>query len=170
MIRIVLTASQTPFGAAIRWITKGQVSHAMIQSPDPQWGGEWIAQATLPQVVRVPAEHARHNVYVEYRCKFDAEAALPKLRDFMGEWYGFGGIVILGWIKLWWRVFKRKLKVPHYTVKGQFCSELVARFFQAADLPEVAAWDVERITPEDIRRYCERHPDLFEKIEASALF
>lgn len=166
MNRVVFTASQTWIGKVIRWITGGKVSHAMIQYPDPVWGGDWIAQATWPQVVKVPAEHARHRVYVEYRCPDNVAQAFPKIRDFIGEWYSVEGIVILGWIKLWWRVFRRKFKVPHYTVKGQFCSELVARLFMAAGLPETAGWDVERITPEDLRLYCERHPELFQRLTA----
>ena len=55
-----------------------------------------------------------------------------------------------------------QVKKPWKNTRGQFCSELIARMFHEAGLPDTD-WDFELVSPEDLRLYCEAHPELFER-------
>jgi uncharacterized protein YycO len=164
MIRINLTASSGVLGRIILWMTRGIVNHAMIVYESSIWGGHWAAQAVGHGVEVVPlfrALRGRKSIAV-YRCKFDAEVALKKIRRKVGAPYDFKSMLWFGWAIVAWRIFKRKIKKPWKNTRGQFCSELVARMFHAAGLPDTD-WDFELVSPEDLRLYCEAHPELFEK-------
>jgi hypothetical protein len=160
MISIVFTASNTLLGKAIRWLSVGRVSHAMIQYESDTWGGDWIAEATLQGVRLVPAEKARHNVVAEYRCTFNALLALRSLRPEIGLGYDFVGLLYFGWVLLAKRWLHRKVR-RMVDGPGDICSELVAKFMRYADLPE-SPWPAERVTPEQLLEYCEKHPELFQ--------
>src|SRR5512137_1618498 len=96
-VRIVFTASNTLIGKLIRWATNGRVSHVFIQYPDPLWGGEWAAEATVGGVRMVPVEKARHRVVAEYECLFDATAPLQSLWQHIGDHYDYPGLLYFGW-------------------------------------------------------------------------
>ncbi len=161
MIKIVFTASRGFVGRAIRWLTRGRVSHVMIEYTSGAWGGSWIAEATAVGVRKVPSYKARHDVVAEF--EFDGEDGLKALSEYVGQNYDYAGIVVFGWALLWWRIFRRRLKKPTKNTKGQFCSELVSRLFIAKQLPETETWDPEKKTPEDLLAYCEAHPVQFSR-------
>ena len=163
-VRIVLTATNYLVPRLIRWITGSQVSHAGIQFSAPIWGSDLMVEATFPKARFAPVEIARHNVVYDYECKFDTTASFKAINTLVGQWFDIEGLLIIGWIRAVWILFRRRIKVPHRNAKEQFCSELVARFLIAAKLPGTESWDPERITPEDIRQYCEQHPELFTRI------
>ena len=111
---------------------------------------------------------AGRRVVSVYKCNFDAEAGLKTIRRKIGAPYDYGGLLWFGWVVLCWRVFRRKVKKPWKNTRGQFCSELVARMFHAADLPDTD-WDFEMVSPEDLRVYCNGHPVQFEQEEPEKL-
>jgi len=169
MVKIVLTASNTFVGKAIRWITCGDVSHVMIQYGSDLWGGEWVAEAIAKGVVKIPAERARHRVVKEYKCKFDPKPGLHAIRNLIGQRYAFEGILVAGWLILLWRIFKKKINRPFKNVKGQFCSEVAAKFFNAVPtLPKpqlplhTGYWNFNCVSPEDIDDYCAANQQYFE--------
>jgi hypothetical protein len=137
----------------------------MLKYQSTEWGGDWVAEATLPNVRLIPAEKVEHNVKFRFLCKFDTAVVLPKLRTYIGDAYDYEGIGLLGWMFFWWRVFKIKIKEPYTKTKGIKCSEFLAIFFQAAGLPDVQNWDIEVQTPESLLTYCEDHSEYFSLVE-----
>jgi hypothetical protein len=162
-VSVIFTASNSLVGKIIRWITRGKSSHAMLQYFSAMWGIDWVIEASLPGVIQIPAKKARHNIVAEYLCLFDANAPLKAMADYVGEMYDFEGIFILGWILLMKRWFGKKIRHPLSGPKSQFCSELVARFFQAAKLDGADKWNPEMITPEFLMEYCDKNTRYFMK-------
>jgi len=160
-VKIVFTASHTPGGKIIRWLTKSDKSHVFAQYTSSLWGGEWAAEAMVKGVVKRPAEKARHHVVKEYQCLFDPKPGFHAIRRYFGESFAFEGVLIAGWLILVWRLFKKKVKSPIHSVKSQFCSELIARFFDASpELPKPMTnkhkgkWNFDIVSPEDIDEFC----------------
>lgn len=165
MISIVFTASENLLARLVRWITRSTVSHVMIEYPSAMWGGKWVAESSVTGVRKVPAEKAKKHVMAEFRCKFRSNEGLQKISKYFGQFYDVGGLFVVGWYVIIWRWFKRKVKKPLNNTDGQFCSELVARFFMSQKLPNTEKWDPELITPADLLKYCTDNPELFEAIK-----
>jgi hypothetical protein len=164
-VRIVFTASHTWLGRLIRWLSSGRASHVFIQHPSATWGGEWATEATWPMVLQRPAERSRKYIVKEFLCDFNAPLALNKIRDEVGKWYSFDGLLALGAWLLVWRVFHRKLKHPFHSVRGDLCSELVAKMIRAAtEVPDTKNLDPDYTTPEQLLCFCEQHPTQFPEI------
>lgn len=164
MVKIVFTASQTWIGRFIRWLTRGTVSHAMIEYSSSTWGGQWIAEATFTGVRMVPAIRARRHVVCEYECLFPTSLALKEVAQYVGDHYDYAGLLRFGGALLVWRLFRTKFRRPLHATSGQFCSEFVARFLQAAKIPGPDKWDPERISPERIREFCKGRCEYFRPI------
>ena len=165
MVRLVFTASNTWMGHIIRWLSKGRASHVFIQHPSATWGGDWATEATWPMVLQRPAEHSRHNIVKEFFCEFNASLALQKIRNEVGKWYSFDGLFALGFWLLVWRVFHRKARHPFHSVRGDLCSELVAKMLRAAtEVPDTGKFDPDYTTPEMLLAFCETHPTQFKEI------
>ena len=161
MVRIVFTASNTTMGKMIRWVTNGKCSHTFIQLPLPPFHGDFAIQAAFPKVEIVPISRARYNIVGEYACGFECDKGFEEIQYLIGEWYDFRGLALFGSIKVLWKLFKKKVKAPWQNAKAQFCSELVARFFMECKLPNTRDWIPERITPEDLRKYCANNIGTF---------
>lgn len=164
MVRIVFTASDRWLSRVIRWLSGGRVSHCFIQHPSQVWGGEWATEATWPIVLQRPAEKARHCIFAEYACQFDATPALQKIRKEVGKWYSFDGFFLMGWWLLIKKIFKTRIRHPFHSTKGDICSELLVKFFRSAILPGADKLDPDYTTPEGVLRYCEKLPELFKKL------
>jgi len=164
MIRIVFTASNKWLARIIRWLSRGRVSHCFIQHTSKVWGGDWATEATWPMVLQRPVELARHYVYTEFLCNFDAPYALQKIRGEVGKWYSFDGFFLFGWWLFIKRVFKIKIRHPFHSTNGDLCSELLVKFFKAAYLPGSELMDPDYTTPEVVLKYCEKHPELFKQL------
>lgn len=160
MYTVVTTASQGWFSRLIRKLTKGRVSHCMLQYPSIDWGGDWVVEAGARGVWPIPAESRRHNIFAEFTCLFDAKEAMQSLRKYIGEHYDYPGLAVFGIVIILWRIFKVRIRRPWADHNAQWCSELMWRFFQFAQLPET---DVkpESVDPEKVLRYMESHPLLF---------
>jgi len=164
MVRIVYTASDTLFGRAIRWLTNSKVSHVMIQYTSDLWGGEWVAEATLPKVCKLPAERARHNVVEEFECLFDAQPAFHAIRGEIGRWYDFRLLFGFGLILLLWKFLKIKVRRPLGNTKGDVCSEFVAKFYKAAKLKDSERIVSAKFSPQLSLVYNLAHPEAFRRI------
>lgn len=165
-VRIVLTASKTPLGAVIRWITRSPVSHCLIEFP--VWGRRMVAEARIGGVRMVPSVRARHHVVAEYRCKFGARAGLAAISDEMGQRYDYGGLLVIAWVfmlKEWLRVKVTRIRWKTSAVK---CSELVAIFLRASGVAWAGELPRELTTPQDIRDFCLAHGEDFEIIGKEA--
>ena len=172
---IIFTASQTWVGEAIRYITRGRVSHAMLQYYSDLWGGEWIAEATWTGVIKVPAEKVRHCVVYEFECLFDATQALHRMREYIGQPYDYKTLLFLGWAWAVKKLFRLKIKKPWKNSYGQFCSEFIARFlfacFHACLIPSVVGLntDCEKNDPELLLKFMEANPRYFKPVKREAI-
>lgn len=130
------------------------------------WGGEWAVEAWATGVRAVPAWRARlnHRVVAVYECKFETAGALREVGKLVGQPYDFAGLIRLGWV-LFWRWLGVSVRKPLGSTRGQFCTEVIARFIMAAKLPEAQNWDPEALTPKDLVWYCRTHPEWFVRIK-----
>jgi hypothetical protein len=169
MIRVVFTASPSFVSRAIRWVSKGRVSHVFLQHPSETWGGEWATEATWPMVLQRPAERARHNIVKEFECTFGIKAGMHKCRNEVGKWYAFEGFFLIGWWLLLQRLLKRKIRHPFSSTKGDLCMELIIKIFKASPkLAEAAKeLDPDYTTPEQLLQFCEKHPEAFNELVAA---
>jgi len=162
-VRLVFTTSSHWIGRLIRWFTKSKTSHIYIEYSSGVWGGRWAAEAKQ-SVRKILASKARKGVVAEYRFREDITDALRAGSGAFGQKYDYAGIIVFAWAIIQWQVFRKKFRKPLNATKGMFCSELVANILQHANYPEPLDWDPELVSPEDLLQYCERHPELFEKL------
>ena len=165
--RIVCTASHFPLSYVIRYLTSSPVSHSMLQDPCELWGIDEIAEASVTGVIKIPAYKVRKHVVADFECLFDTKEAHRQIAKYLGDTYDVEGLFVYLWVKALYRLFRCKVRKPLNNTKGQFCSELIARFFMAAKLPGTESWDPELISPKDIAIYCLRHPELFKVVTAT---
>ena len=163
-VRVVFTASSKVSSRIIRWLTRSPVSHVYIEYESVLWGGRWAAEATKGGVRKVIAKKARHDVYAEFRCKFDVERGLAAVSKYFGEDYDYIGVAIFGALIVLGRWFSVKVKSPFRSSKSQFCSEFVTRFFKGARLEGVAGWDVGKSSPGRLYRFCEKNTGKFKQL------
>jgi len=167
-VRIVFTAGTHWISRLIRWALRSEVSHVYIEYPSGMWGGRWAAEATKGGVRKVPGWKARHNVYAEFRCKFETKPGFAAVSKYLGEEYDYTGAVALGLLALLWRWFRVKVRHPFRSSKAQFCSEFVTHWLQGCEVEHTARWDVERSGPGRLYRFCGRSPEQFEEIGEKA--
>jgi hypothetical protein len=167
MTQITFTASPFPLARLIRWVTKGRVSHAMLVYEDPQWGGRWVAEATVGGVKMLPAERALRHVVATYTCRFDTEPSLRMMRKHIGDGYDYAGLIFFGWAILVWRLLHRKIRRPWRNTTEEFCSEFVALFLKDVVRRGIIVnrlpVDTTRTTPEQLLKALEMSP-TFEKV------
>jgi hypothetical protein len=155
MVTIVFTAKDSWISGLIRWITRGKTSHVFLEYTSDLWGGRWAAESGSHGVRKIPASMARRNTHIvaEFGCKFPTEAAIKKVAALIGERYDFGGLAVFAWAILTWRMCRKKFKKPMNNTRGQFCSEFVTRFLQAAG-KYPADRDPEFTSPQDLLDCC----------------
>jgi hypothetical protein len=161
-IRIIFTASKTPFGKIIRKITRSQVSHVMIEVS--VWGRRMIAEATIGGTRLVPSYKSRHHVIKEYECKIDVQKGLFEISEHFGDKYDYAGLFVIAWVKLTYSWFKYKLKTFKWKNKSIKCSELVAMFLRANNVEGANELNVELTTPDDLLNFCVKNKNIFEEI------
>jgi hypothetical protein len=161
---IIFTAPPTLLHKIIQWFTGSVYTHVMLGYTDSFWGGKWTAAADLDGVRLYQATQTCKYVAAEYRCKFDPTMGITAASKYINQSYDFWDLFAIGWTKLVWRLFKRKVRNPWHDSNAQICSEFVTRFLKGCGLSDVVNWDVEATTPGDVQAYCDRHPELFERI------
>jgi hypothetical protein len=172
-VSIIFTAPPTLLYRVIKWFTGSNATHVMLGYRDELWGGDWTAAADLDGVRLYQAEQTCQHVESKFMCAFHTDAGLHSVARLINQSYDFADLFSIGLVTLVWRLFKRRIRNPWHRPNAQICSEFVARFLQAAqtsrttipdgcgNLPEVAQWNPESVTPGDIKAYCLRHPKLF---------
>jgi len=161
-VRIILSASRTPLGSLIRWCTKSQVSHCMVEFP--VWGRRMVAEARVGGVRIVPSTKARRHVVIEYRCRFPSRAGLAAISDEAGEKYDYSGLFVIGWAIIaakWLRLSVKRWRWKSESIK---CSELIVIFLRASGVKGAELLPMELTTPEDIRGFCQTQKSYFEVI------
>lgn len=164
-VSIILTASPSIVFRVIAWATKSDVSHSMIGYDDAFWGGKWTAAADWDGVRLYRAEQTCEYIAYEYRCKFDTSSGVAAVKHLINQPYDYIDIAAIGYVMAMWRFFKKKVRFPWSNPKAQICSEFVARFLMSCGgIPVIEQQNPEAVTPADIKKYCESHPELFEKV------
>lgn len=144
----------------IRWLTGGRVSHAAVLYRSVTWGGLWVAEATSAGVHTYPLTNPKIWVSV-WRVKYDITADMRVARAYFGEHYDFLGVLRFGFILMWWRIFKRKLRRPLTASSGQFCSEWVAHVLRSV----IGGLDPQWASPESLLKVIETASDKFDKTD-----
>jgi hypothetical protein len=165
MTKIVFTATNTLLGRLIRWVTRSKVSHVFIEYPSQKWGGQWALESGAVGVRKVPAERARHDIVFEFECVKIPDRAFKQIGQYVGTRYDVGGLFVFAWAKIVWRWSGRKIRKPLNNTHGQFCSELVSRFFKAANIIDDRLADPELVSPQTIYSICVNKPDMFRLIK-----
>jgi len=164
MTKIVFTASNTLLGKLIRWITKSKVSHVFIEYHSSQWGGQWALEAYITGVRKVPVSRVRHHVVAEFECLNIPSQAFLRIGKLVGEGYDFSGLFLFAWLHIIWKWFGKKMRKPLNATKGQFCSELGARFLDAAGVSDPRLDDPEKASPQILFEVCSAFPEMFKKL------
>ena len=164
MVTIVFTAKTNWISRTILKLTGGKASHVFLEYDSELWGGRWAAEAGALGVRKIPAKMARHHVVAEFGCQFPTNEALRSVAHLVGQRYDIGGLLWFAWFIIAWRLFKKKIKKPLNNTKGQFCSEFVTRFLQAAGMYEREA-DPELTSPQELFEHCRRSVVLRDMIE-----
>jgi hypothetical protein len=160
-IKIVFEHDKGFVERVIRWLTRSDVNHIAVVYDSTDWECPWVAEAAVKGVRTVP-ERSRRWKY-SFNVKYDAIRDVQGAQQFIGQSYDFTGFFIFGWILLWWRLLKVRIRRPLHPTKGQFCSEFVAQVL----LPKVYFEDPQWVTPQDILEVCRNHKELFEEVPSA---
>jgi hypothetical protein len=144
----------------IRWFTKSKVNHTAIVYDSEDWDTEITIEAASNGVIA--HKSSREPKYKFYIVDLNAFEKLKTIMGHLGELYDYFGIVKFGIFLLWWKVFKTKVRKPLRETKGQFCSELVARYLLS--FPNIEIKNPQWVSPEDLLDICTKNPDLFIRV------
>jgi hypothetical protein len=159
-VSIVFYSGDSVPSKVIRWFTKSTVNHTAILYESQDWGTDILIEAASNGVICHPSSREPKCEYVILDTK--AFSKLKTITDYLGEFYDYAGIVKFGIFLLWWKLFKTKVRKPLNSTKGQFCSELVARYMQS--LTGISIKNPQWTSPEDLLKLCKQNPDLFIRI------
>jgi len=159
-IRIVFERSNTWLGAIIRWLTRSKLNHVAVEYYSTDWQEDWAIEAELRGVWTRPS-YQRKWLH-EFEVLYDVSEDMRKAQRFIGDNYDFKGIFVFGWLLLFWRLFKVRLRRPWASSKGQLCSELVSRMI----LPQTGSMiaNPQWTTPQELYNICCLRRDLFRRI------
>jgi hypothetical protein len=165
-ILVVVSASDTAIGRAIRRITASPVNHAFILYESRLWGGWWAAQIGPKGVEKLAASKVRKECStVEcYEYRGDLSPGLVACRNMVGEAYDFLGVAGFLVKLAAWRVARRKIKNPWHLQNAEFCSEFVSRILKAAAVDGFADCDPPSMAPGDVRDLVQAN-DRFTSVE-----
>lgn len=159
---IVFERDNNVVAALIRFFTKYDSNHMALQYDSEDWAATWTLEATTTHGVHTKPLRKRTWTHV-YRVNDDALTnEIRAEADKVGEPYDFASILLCGWVFILWDYLKLKIFRPHWSLKGQNCSEFIAnilnrKFVAAFDMPQ---WT----SPADIAKFMDNHPDTFTKI------
>jgi hypothetical protein len=148
--------------ALIRFFIRYDSNHLVIQYDSDDWAATWTLEATTTRGAHTKPMRKRKWTHV-YRVNDDAlTTEIQASSNLVGEGYDFAAILLFGWIFILWDYLKLKIFRPHWSFKGQMCSELVAnilnkKFEKAFEEPQ---WT----SPAAIAKFLDDHPDTFTKI------
>ena len=162
-ISIVFERDEGFVAAAIRAVTKYDSNHVAIRYDSDDWGTSWVLEATVnrgAQPFPVRGRKWTHVYQVTALC--DLVPHIQSSETLIGQRYDFLAILLFGWLFAIWDYFKLKLFRPHWTLKGQMCSELVSTILnkQFSGTFESPQWT----SPAEISRFLESRPTDFEKL------
>lgn len=144
---------------AIRWLTNSHVNHVAIIYESTDWQTDIAIEAEFNGVIVHQSKRQPKHVF-----RIDDQSAFDNLRfilNNLGEFYDYIGLLKFGVVLLWWKIFKKKLRQPTQDTKGQFCSELVARYLKCFPEIEEQIGNPQYSSPEDLLEVCKNNPGLF---------
>ena len=162
-ISIVFERDKGFVAAAIRAVTKYDSNHVAIRYDSDDWGTPWVLEATVnrgAQPFPVRKRVWTHVYLVNPGC--DLVPHIQSSDTLIGQRYDFLAILLFGWLFAIWDYLKLKFFRPHWTLKGQMCSELVATIFNKK-FP-VAFESPQWTSPAEIALFLDQHPDSFTKV------
>lgn len=147
---------------AIRWFTKSQYSHAFLVVTDVPGLGEFIVQADTGGV-EVTSFHRfdfeKNPMLKQIVPHADLAPALRECMNLLNDSYDFAGLFGMVWVKLWWIIFKKRLKnVFHIDRKAFFCSAFVTKVLQTAKWPGADQLVPEETDPQQLADFLDAHP------------
>ena len=152
--------------AIIRYLTNSDINHVAIVFYSADWYCPMTFEATTKGVRVVPegSRYWTHEYRINKEIAEDIKDRMTDHRALIGKKYDWLALFLYGWILIFWRWFKIKLKKPLLKAKDQLCSELVARvlWYHIKDL--VPQDDPQWVTPQDLLKVCEENPVLFKKV------
>lgn len=155
-VYICFKSSDLIGGKIIKVLSKSKVSHAAICYESDDWGEDMILEATFNGVVcKKPHDKYKHVFLIKEETAFDK---LKVLKPYLGQFYDYIGAVWFAFILIFKNLFRWKKACPKYSFKGQFCSELVAKYFEELGFGfENTQW----VTPQELLEICQNNKSLF---------
>jgi hypothetical protein len=162
-ISIVFERDKGFVAAAIRAVTKYDSNHVAILYDSDDWETPWVLEATVNRGAQpFPARERKWTHAYQANPGCDLVPHIQSSETLIGQRYDFLAILLFGWLFAIWDYFKLKLFRPHWTIKGQMCSELVSTILnkQFPGTFEAPQWT----SPAEISRFLESHSVDFEKL------
>lgn len=157
-IRYVYESDDSFVSRAIRWFTRGRVSHVGMLYSSADWEGDWIAEA-LPKGTMCRPVRSRKWAYI-VTPKYNAVPHLQATQEFVDRKYDFKGFFLFAVLILAWRWLRLKLRKPTLSGKDQICSEWAAHTLLPVLGPVID--DPQWVHPEELLKLQEQFPDFFE--------
>lgn len=159
-ICIFFERGNSELAKAIRWFTDGEVNHVGISYFSDDWQEEWVVEA-LPRGLISHKKKKNQKWYSCFKIKYeDAVTDVWRVRNRIGNQYDYLSLIGFGWVKLWWKLFKIKIRKPWRSAQGQLCSEAVAEMIKKRVDIKNPQW----IDPQQLLDICRSRPDLFEEV------
>ena len=159
-ILIVFERGSSWIAKLIRWFTDGEVNHVGISYFSEDWQEDWIVEA-LPRGFITHKKKKNQKWYAAFKMNYEGAAIdVRRVRNRVGNQYDYLSLVAFGWVKLWWKLFKIKIKKPWRSAQGQLCSEAVAEIIKL----RVDIGNPQWISPQQLLDICRNRPDLFEEV------
>ena len=152
----------------IRWITRGEASHAWLAFDDPSLGVRFVMQAEAWAVELRPWDRWKtENLLVDqYELVGpDADEAVRwAVKQYVGAEYDYRAALLAGL----WRWFGRWIRGKFNSPKKLMCAEVVIRTLQHAGYFSVEHFDPETTAPKRLRARVMEVPDQYREVVPNA--
>jgi len=161
-LSIVFERDKGFVASAIRAVTKYDSNHMALQYDSEDWAATWTMEATTSHGVHTKPLRERTWTHV-YRVNDDAlTEEIRAGASMIGDGYDFLSILLFGWVFILWDYLKLKIFRPHWSLKGQNCSELFAIILNKK-WPGAFA-EPQWASPAAIAKFLDDHSEAFTKV------
>lgn len=159
MLWIVFTKDNSLLSRAIRWVTRGQYSHALIMWEDKRlggwlrmeagWDGYHIRPMAFKHMDARKLELLTQSDMVAMPLTDDYDGVLRICAQWLGRRYDYEGAAGFLWVALG-RLIRRKLKNPLASSRALFCSEAIAAALKELGHPAFTDAEPATVSPQDL--------------------
>lgn len=144
----------------IRKLTGFSYNHVLITFESEEWQEEWVFESVRSGVRTIPLSPTRKpKVRDRFLVKKDLSAGLRSLQDLLAQPYDLLGLFLFGVRIILMDLFKVRASFSGVTLKGQHCSELIARVLGQEFQEDFK--DPQWTNPKDIYNFILDHPQDF---------